>query len=736
MSRTLLLKVYLLFFFIFFHFGKSCAQFLFQYDDTVEVIQGEKKLKLPWAGGLNAGQYQPVDLNRDGVDDLVIFDRTSIKVNTYLWSEHGYKYDPGYEVLFPENLNGWLIIADYNCDGIEDIFTSSAFGMKAYKGSVADNMLTWELEIDPINTEGFSSQVNLQVNSADIPAIVDIDGDGDLDIFVFNFARGGTIEYHQNLSIETQGNCGLNYKRQTVVWGDFQECTCGVYAFGESCTDSNGRLIADPAKVLHAGGKSLLLFDSDGDGDKDMLFGDEECDNLAFFQNAGNTTTAKFDNFELRFPEDEPSEFLFPAGYLADVDHDGLQDLLIAPNLADNEGGSVDFQNSSLLYKNVGSSDSPAFIFQQNDFLQGEMIDRGIDAAPALQDINQDGIIDLLIGNGGLLIDDSYYASIALYQNTGNETTPIFTLKTEDFLALSRLDLVSIQPGFADLNGDSFLDLYFKGTTSENLTSLYYILSESGTFSESNVINTIGEVSVSGNDRITLGNINDGNFADVLIFRSSGRLDYYENQEQSSELGFSLVTENFAGFYDNFENRNLTPAIFDLNNDGNSELIISNARGQLFFIDDIETHQSGLEDIEMVEIQNNILNQTVQAKFGFGSKVAFASLFMAELPSMLVGSRQGGLYLLRNKEGFLNPGEDDFTLECFPNPTEDELTVKVSEKAAFKIYNGLGSLVWDSPLETSHLVSLIDLSAFPAGIYFVKATNGKGRSVVKKIIVL
>lgn len=736
MSRMLLLKIFVLPFFIFIHIGESCAQFSFRYDDAVLVFQGGKELELPWAGGLNAGQYQPVDLNRDGVEDLVIFDRTSIKVNTFIWSEGEYHYSPSYEVLFPAQLNGWLIVADYNCDGIEDIFTSSAFGIKAYKGSVADGVLKWELEIDPVNTEGFSSQVNLQVNSADIPAIVDIDRDGDLDIFVFNFARGGTIEYHQNLSVETHGNCGLNYKRETVVWGDFQECTFGVYAFGESCTDNNGRLIAEPAKVLHAGGKALLLFDNDGDGDKDMLFGDEECDNMAYFQNKGDASAAKFDSFELRFPQDEPSGFLFPAGYLADVDHDGLEDLLIAPNLADNGGGSVDFQKSSLLYKNLGSMASPIFEFQKNDFMQGEMIDEGMDAAPALQDITQDGRIDLLVSSRGLLSEGKYGASINLYENTGSEEVPAFTLLTEDFLVLSELDLVSIQPGFADINGDGFEDLYFKGSASDNTTSLYYILSESRGFSESNLIKTFDDISVSVDDRIALGNIDEDDFGDILIFRGSGRLDYYMNQALASAAIFSLKVENFAGFSDSFENRNLTPVIFDLKKDGSTELVISNAKGQIFLIEDVEAHQSGLENTEVIEIPNTILNQRVQAIFKYGSMLAFASLFNGELPSLLVGNRQGGLYLLRNENGGSDSGDEDFTLKCFPNPTVDHMTVKVSEKAVVKIYNALGSLVWENPLETRALKFYLDLSAFSSGIYFVKATNVKGRSIVNKIIVI
>ena len=718
-----------------FQLTNSFAQYTYEYDNSVAVLENNEALRLAWAGGLNSGQYQSIDLNRDGQEDLAIFDRTSDKVNTFIWAEGSYEYNPHYEALFPTDLNGWLVIADFNCDGVEDLITNSTFGMKALEGTVVDGVINWTLAVDPIVTEGFSSEVNLQVNASDIPAITDIDGDGDLDIFVFNFARGGTIEYHQNLSMENDGSCGLEFKRVIAIWGDFQECTCGVYAFGTSCSEIDGKQVLAPEKLLHAGGKALLLLDLDGDGDKDMLFGDEECDNLAFFNNAGNSTTANFNSFNLTFPDDVPTDFLAPASYLVDVDHDGLKDLLIAPNAHDNKRGTIDFRNSSSFYLNTGTNEIPQFVFQQDDFLQQEMIDRGSGAAPALSDINKDGIVDLIVGNGGIVEGEKFYATISLYQNTGTASIPEFSLQTNDYLQLSKLGFVEIVPGFADINGDGFQDLYFKRIDQDNAASLHYILSQDGSFSAGFLLNEI-DISISINDKAVIGNINDDDFADIIIYRSSGRIDYFENQKQAATAEFTQLSDSFAGFTDVFANRNLTPALFDIDEDGDSELIISNSEGQLFFIDDHSTHQTGLENALPLTVQNNILEETVILDFGHDSQIAFGSIFSGEFPTMVVGSNQGGLYLLRNSEGSTIPGKENFVLEVFPNPTDDILTVKVSKNAGIILYNALGELVWKNSDQIGGVEYNYNFSALAAGIYLVKAIDSKGNTHIKKIIVL
>ena len=46
------------------------------------VEQNGRKLKNPFAGSFNSAQVESIDLNGDGIEDLVIFDRTCQKLNS------------------------------------------------------------------------------------------------------------------------------------------------------------------------------------------------------------------------------------------------------------------------------------------------------------------------------------------------------------------------------------------------------------------------------------------------------------------------------------------------------------------------------------------------------------------------------------------------------------------------------------------------------------------------------
>jgi hypothetical protein len=69
-------------------------------------------LKFPWAGGLNSCQFCAIDLNLDGTDDLLIFDRHSNRKLTFI--NHGtlnsidYTFAPEYALMLPE-IHVWIL---------------------------------------------------------------------------------------------------------------------------------------------------------------------------------------------------------------------------------------------------------------------------------------------------------------------------------------------------------------------------------------------------------------------------------------------------------------------------------------------------------------------------------------------------------------------------------------------------------------------------------------------------
>ena len=51
---------------------------------AIQVKNTDNVLSSPWAGGLNACQFGRVDLNSDGVKDLVVFDRQGNRLSCFL----------------------------------------------------------------------------------------------------------------------------------------------------------------------------------------------------------------------------------------------------------------------------------------------------------------------------------------------------------------------------------------------------------------------------------------------------------------------------------------------------------------------------------------------------------------------------------------------------------------------------------------------------------------------------
>src|SRR5688572_4454033 len=122
------------------------AQFTYVIDQTIPVKddQGDE-LELPWAGGLNAAHYNTMDLNGDGKNDLVLFDRMADKILTFINSENKYQYAPEFEIFFPEEITNWFLLRDYNCDGKNDIFTGDILGIKVYTNiSTPGSPLAWD----------------------------------------------------------------------------------------------------------------------------------------------------------------------------------------------------------------------------------------------------------------------------------------------------------------------------------------------------------------------------------------------------------------------------------------------------------------------------------------------------------------------------------------------------------------------------------------------------------------
>ena len=423
-------------------------------------------------GGMNAPQFSEADFDRDGRQDVFAFDRIGNVRMAFrnVINPKTTTFSPQLTAKIPE-LNDWALMRDFNGDGAVDIFTfndGAVGGIRVFKGKYMNDTLNFERVnfafsgnvISYPLSSGF--KVNLYVNAVDIPAIDDIDGDGDLDILAFEVG-GGHVYWYKNQSMERGfQRDSLIFQLEDDCWGKFYDSGFQpAVKLGTTTTCATNLQGGGIFASIRHPGATIATFDADNDGDKDALLGSVSFSNISFLKNDGTPTNAFMGSQDNNFPSNTEGVNLpiFAASFFGDWDADGLKDV-VATTVSTS---SLESKNVSWLYKNVGTNALPRFQLQKKDYLVGEMIDLGSGANPALVETNNDGLLDLVVGN-----DESYLpgnereARLSLYRNIGTSAVPSFQLIDTNWLnfkALSNLDVNNFAPTFGDLDGDGDLDM-------------------------------------------------------------------------------------------------------------------------------------------------------------------------------------------------------------------------------------------------------------------------------------
>lgn len=706
------------------------AQFTYELNQDIEVEVDGKSLTFPWAGGLNSVQVNTMDLNGDSKEDLVLFDRTANKLITFLNNNNKFVLAPEYEELFPEEVTQWVLLRDFNCDGKKDIFTSDPFGIVVFVNiTKAGEKLKWRPFNPgfPLLTKGFTSNINLKVNESDIPIIDDIDGDGDLDILNVRFVGIGSVEWHKNLSKERTGICdSLQLERVTQNFGNFEECECGKFAFGETCLQLNG------GRTQHAGGKAMLSLDLDNDGDKEILFSEEECPRVYMLENRGTKEVALM-NTTVRYPITNSIAFSnFPATFLEDVDQDGLKDLIASPNLYTRNFLSVNFKRSMWFYKNTGTNQLPQFTFQKNNFLQDEMIEVGDYAVPAMIDADGDGDLDLFISN---YTDFDFSSTITFFENIGTPADAKFKFITADFIGFSSINYYNVKIQFADINSDGTPDLVFTGTKRQNgLTSLMFVpnKSNSGLDFSGQTVQTTNFV-IGQNESVLVVDINQDGLPDLLVGRSNGAVEYWKNQGPAGGFNYTLDDDSYNGLGPSLERQSPALAIGDLDADGRADLIVADQKGFLSIYGDVRAQNPVIEPIK--NLVYNPQTETYHAKnLGGRGWPIIINLFNANKPAIIIGNTLGGIHILKNDGGKDLP--ENPVIDLFPNPVakDGEFKIKTDRNAVVQFYTVLGQKISESYFIPANQEYPIIIAGLSSGIY-IAHFSANGKTMSKKFVV-
>ncbi|MBN2172650.1 MAG: T9SS type A sorting domain-containing protein [Bacteroidales bacterium] len=697
----------------------------------VHVISYELKvdgevIKNPWAGGFNSPQFSMIDLDQDGKLDLVSFERSYYGVfksflNTGTSGNTDFKYAPEYLYQFP-HLQNWVMLVDYNCDGHEDIFSSVPAGIQIYKNEYSEkngNHFTLETSILP--GEGLNGQEPIYVSPPDLPAITDVDGDGDVDILSFEIL-GNHVAYFKNMSMEKYGNCDfLEFELKNACWGYFSEnATNNTLILYDTC-DMN---VEDPEKSEKHAGSTLLAFDHNGDGVTDLALGDISYNTLSLLTNGGTPLSAVMTDVEYNFPSSTiPVDMTtFPAAYLLDINNDGNRDLLVSPN---NPNTSQN-HNNIWFYRNAGSDEDPEFTFQQENFLQEEMVDVGAGAFAVFFDENADGLSDIFIGNFGYFIESGVYQSqLALLRNVGTVNDPSFDWITGDYDDLSTFGFNGIYPAFGDMDNDGDQDMLI----GDEEGMLHYFRNDAGpgnpvdfTLSQPNYWG----IDIGQSAKPQIIDVNRDGLPDLLLGERSGTINYFHNagtpvspdfsQEPTNGLfgGIDVMPECCTGYS--------APQMVE-DSVGNYMLYVGSEQGMLYLFNNIEGNLTGTFN----PVDSLYLN-------GMNINISAFDINNDGKLELVRGEYAGGIGFFKNGHpqvfGVNTFTENDLRISVYPNPAENIIFIDFNKNPnltnlTLHVYDLFGKIQVRHNISPVAQMIFLDISGLSSGVYILKVVGIK-----------
>ncbi len=717
--------------------------------DHIRVFENGNQLSHPWNGGFNNPQFSAADLNNDGIEDLVVFDASDNRFYTYLnggsLGKVDYTFAPEYARQFPL-MHDIVLLRDYNCDGIKDMFAYSSAGIQVWKAYYnAQNQLCFQFIKYRLTYPDPPWDVNIYIDPVNLPSIVDVDGDGDLDIITFE-QFGGTVAYFQNQSEEMGYGCdSLLFIKKSNCWAEFCECSswnnyitlnysnpvCFYLPFSSGQGKDWITNWSEDTLTRHSG-STMTLFDQDKDGDMEALIGDVSFDNLVYLHNNNIANKDKMNSADSAFPVyNLPVAMpVFPAAYILDVNNDQKEDMLVSSfninyclldPLIDT---SANVENV-LYYKNVSPDSTDLFQYVNDRFLIAGVLDIGENPMPAFFDYNQDGKPDLFVGDCYRYDrEDTLIRGITLYENTGSLGSPEFRLVSHDFGGFSALETRGLSPSFGDMDGDGDADMlcgnidgsfvYFENTAGAgNVAQFNYVTSSYKNLS-------VGEYS---NPQIV--DVDRDGLPDIISGSRQGTVFWWRNTGTASNPDFTLES-NFWGAADVRDGSFFgfsAPRLYPYGPNQEYNLFVGSEKGKLFMYDSIEGNLGG--NFHLVS------NALIDSLLTYRTTIDIADINNDGDFDLVLGSLRGGLSILSSGDTLMTALKptlpEPALISVFPNPAKNLIQVNIprifSHGAEISIFTGTGQKLLTQHIGANQQTLSFSTQSLPAGLYIIRVED-------------
>lgn len=296
-----------------------------------------------------------------------------------------------------------------------------------------------------------------------------------------------------------------------------------------------------------AGNSKPTFGDLDGDGDLDAVVGGGD-GYLKYFENTGSATSPAYtEQTGINNPLSSVFEMSNSAPVLVDLDSDGLLDVVV---------GQLD--GTLAYYQNVGSASAPAYMEQTGGSNPLAGIDVGLFSTPTFGDLNGDGDLDLVIGDGN--------GYLQTFENTGTAANPVYTQQTGVSNPFNGIDVGTDSTiELSDVDADGDLDAVV-GSSAGTLS--YYENLGSGTYAQQTGSNNpFDGIDVGSNSAPTFGDLDGDGDLDLVIGEGEGYLNTFEQNFAPDAIDDAVSTNEDTALSGNVLSANSTTADSDSDGD-------------------------------------------------------------------------------------------------------------------------------------------------------------------------